>query len=130
MKKMIIIPLLLTIAFAKAEDIKDIKKFYYELGKQEALKEIEKVKEEAYKKGFEDGIKYAKRILKRWAKRIYEYELGKYMIKEKLITYPRVYSIIKNNRVYYVVEPPKEEELKNVDKLLEKNIYIPKEEDE
>ncbi len=109
-----------TVSFAQ-EDI-NIKNFYYELGKKEALKQIEKIKKEYYQKGYQEALKEVKRNLEKYVKYIEAIERGKYMIKNKMITYPQVYVIYQNNTAYIKILPPKVEKMYNIDEIIKGEI--------
>lgn len=61
-------------------------KFYYDRG-------FENGWNQGYDLGIQKGIEIAKKVVEKYKDRIRAYEIGKYLIEEKKITYPQIYQI-------------------------------------
>lgn len=80
-----------------------------------------------YEKGVAEAFKEAKKVLERYKDNLYSYELGKYLIKTKKLTYPQVWQEkTDDNRVILKVMPSIVEKELDIDDLFNKFAVIPK----
>ena len=80
----------------------------------------EKGYEKGYKKGIEKGLEIAKKVLKNYKENIRAYEIGKYLIERRYLTYPQVWQVREGNSVRLVVTPARIEKELNIDELFDR----------
>lgn len=79
-----------------------------------------------YERGAKEGMKEAKNILKRYANELRAYEVGKYLVQSKKLTYPQVYQQQNSNGTFsLVVTPSRIEKELNIDELFTKFSTLP-----
>jgi len=98
-----------------SKNLNELANFYYKQGYQSGYKD-------GYEKGYAQALNYAKQKIKEYALKIKAYEAGKYLIKEKRITYPEIF-YLKNpdNSIKIVIKNSKIEKEIGADDIL----YIP-----
>ena len=93
--------------------------FYYQMG-------YEKAKKIYYEKGLRDAFKIIKKRLEAYKKDLQALEVGKYLYKNQLVTFPRVYRLMKDDGTVEIkVLGCRIEDLRNIDKILTEGINIP-----
>jgi len=116
MKKTILLCLFAGLSLYAKENLNGLANFYYKQGYQAGYKE-------GYEKGYQDALNYAKEKLKEYALKIKSYEAGKYLIKEKKITYPQIFYLkMPDNSIKIVIRNSQIENEISADDIL----YIPK----
>lgn len=108
--------LFILFCFLKADSTED---FFYQKGYENGLN-----------KGYELGVKQAfdeaKRILEKYKDDMKAYEIGKYLIESKKLTYPQVWQEIdENGLIKFRVTSSKLEKEINIDDLFKKFANIP-----
>ena len=89
--------LIATNLLASQDNVKELEKFFYNKGYQDA-------KNSFYEKGYKDALRFAEDKLKEYRAKINALEQGKYLLKNKKITYPEVYQLTdKNGNIKVVV---------------------------
>ena len=79
-----------------------------------------------YERGVKAGMKEAKNILKRYANELRAYEVGRYLVQSKNLTYPQVYQQQNANGTFsLVVTPSRIEKELNIDALFAKFSTLP-----
>jgi len=102
MRKKIFFTVLLiaTLAFSQENNtpnMKELETFFYNKGYNDA-------KNKFYEKGYRDGLMFAEAKIKEYRAKIKALEQGKYLLKNKKITYPEVYQFTdKNGNIKVVV---------------------------
>ena len=98
-----------------SKNLNELADFYYKEGYQNGYKN-------GYEKGYAKALNYAKEKLKEYALKIKAYEAGKYLIKEKKITYPEIF-YLKNpdNSIKIIIKNSEIEKEIGADDIL----YIP-----
>lgn len=85
--------------------------------------------EVGYNKGFDDGVRMAfeesKKVLQKYKDELMSYEIGKYLIVSKYLTYPEVWQEMDDGVVRLRVLPSKIEKPLDVDELFTKFAVIP-----
>lgn len=86
--------------------------------------------EVGYNKGFDDGVQTAfaeaKKVLERYKQELASFEVGKYLVTSKYLTYPQVWQEINNEgAVVLRISPSKIEKPIDIDKLFTKFAVIP-----
>ena len=86
--------------------------FFYEQG-------FQKGKNIYYEKGVNDGIALAKEVLQKYINDIQAYDVGKYLVKNKHLTYPQVWQKKEGDNILLVVTKARLQEEINIEALFE-----------
>ncbi len=114
MKKQIVQCLIASAVFASATPVfaGEAEEFFYQRGYNNGYNS-------GYDEGVKRGVEIAKETLKRYKANIEAYEVGKYLIESKRLTYPQVWQELNDNGVKLVVTPSKIEKELNIDALFD-----------
>jgi len=97
MKKLLLTIILVSGLFAgnTTED------FFYQNGYEQGVRD-------GFNKGVNEAFKEAKKIIKAYKDEIKAYEIGKYLVKKRYLTAPKIYQVIdKDNDIRLRIEPSK-----------------------
>lgn len=112
--------LLISLSFVSISHADESEKFFYNRG-------YEKGFNDGYESGVAKGLAIAKNVVAKYKDRIKAYEVGKYLIQEKYLTYPQVWQMIDNDgNVVLSVTPSKIEKELNIDDIFAEFAEIPK----
>ncbi len=127
MKKLIsmVMCVSLSVAVAKDLNIKELENMYYTMGYEACKKDMQKEVKKAYLEGYKQGLKDAKKYLENYLMKILSYEVGKYMVKKKLITYPQVLEVVKDGEAKLIIIPPHVEDIKSLEEVLNEGKIFP-----
>ena len=104
-------------AEVKEYNTEHIEQFQYQQGFKDGARK-------AYKEGYRDALRFAKKQLRLWAKTIKAYEAGKYLKEyDKKITNPAIYQSKQGNTVKVIVRGCRIERQLSPDEILELPMY-------
>lgn len=117
MKKIILISFLMS--FLIADNSTSTEDFFHKRGY-----------EVGYSSGFEEGVRKAmdeaKKMINLYSNELKAYEIGKYLIKTKNLTYPQVWQEVDDSGAIKIrIMPSKIEKEINIDELFKKFVEIP-----
>lgn len=115
MKKFLIFVLLTSFIYAD-----EAEKFFYERGYENGWNK-------GYDLGIQKGIEIAKRVVEKYKDNIKAFEIGKYLIEEKRLTYPQIYQIIdpKSGTLSFEITPSRIENELSIDDIFAKFGTLP-----
>ena len=90
----------------------EAEKFFYERG-------FENGWNQGFDAGVNKGIEIAKKVVEKYKNRVRAFEVGKYLIEEKHLTYPQIYQVLneKDGMVTFQILPSRMEKELNIDDI-------------
>lgn len=112
--------ILLLIFFTSFIYADEAEKFFYERGYENGWNK-------GYDLGIQKGIEIAKKVIEKYKDNIKAFEIGKYLIEEKKLTYPQIYQIIdpKSGVLSFEITPSRIESELNIDDIFAKFGNLP-----